>query len=84
MKGENNMAKALRVISDEEIKEFTKQGKGLSAAQCTYYWYLCFVGLPGNGPSDSGTCSWIMQQCGWGNSGGSGGRNNNCGTCTCH
>lgn len=77
------MAKALRVISDEEIREFTKHGKGLSAVQCSYYWYLCFVGLPGNGPSDCGTCSWIMQQCGWKPSSGSG-SGNSCGTCTCH
>ena len=73
---------SVRVISDSEIDELTNSGKGFTKAQCEYYLYLCTIGVPAGSPRDSGTCSWIMQQCGYnpGTPGGGGG----CSTCTCH
>lgn len=78
------MSKALRSISDEEISKVTELGKGPNPLLCGYYWTLCFVGVPQNGPSDSGTCTYLMQQCGWESYGtGSSTSASTCGTCTC-
>ncbi|MFS0673473.1 glycocin F family RiPP peptide [Ornithinibacillus sp. 179-J 7C1 HS] len=62
-------------LSDDEILNFTENAKGVGdPAWCTYYLALCASGY------DSGTCSWIFSQCGYGGGGGGGG---GCGTCTC-
>lgn len=78
------MSNLIKSLSNEEIKNYTKEGKGLTTAQCAYYISLCTVGIPGAGGGtgglDCGTCSYIFQQCGYKPGGGGGG---NCGTCTC-
>ena len=75
------MSKLMKLLSNEEIENYTTEGKGLSQGQCIYYLSLC-TGLAGNKPLDCGTCSYIFSQCGGGPSNpGTGG---NCGTCTCH
>lgn len=75
------MSNLMKSLSDKEINEFTKEGKGWSPAQCAYYLGLCGVGLPGLGPLDSGTCMNVFKNCGYTPGSGSGG---SCGTCTCH
>lgn len=78
------MSNMLKAVSDEEISKVTKLGKGVTPLVCAYNWALCFVGYPKNGPSDSGTCTYLMQQCGWTSYGdGSSGLTSSCGTCTC-
>ncbi|OXT07234.1 hypothetical protein CE561_08525 [Thermoanaerobacterium thermosaccharolyticum] len=68
------MFKLMKSLSDEEIKDYTEEGKGLTPAECTYYLLLCSTGY------DSGTCSYILRECGYTGGGGGG----TCGTCTCH
>lgn len=69
------MSKLMKSLSNEEILEFTEKG-GFNAFQCTYYLALCSTGY------DSGTCSWILKECGYTNGGGNGG--SGCSGCTCH
>ena len=72
------MSSLMKSLSDTEIRDYTEQGKGWDPLTCSYYLYLCTIGI-GNGGLDSGTCSYIYSQCGYTPGGGGG-----CGTCTCH
>ncbi|MGG3279573.1 glycocin F family RiPP peptide [Paenibacillus solani] len=66
------MAQLKTFLSEEEIQEYSSEGKGFSKAECLYYLGLCSSGY------DSGTCSFIFEQCGF-----NGGGNPPCSTCTC-
>lgn len=66
----------MRRLSDEEIRNYTKDGKGKTG--CKYWVSMCVAGTITG--FDCGTCDWIYNYCGY--SGGDPG--SSCGTCTCH
>lgn len=65
------MSNLKRSLTDNEIADFTSNG-GYTKAECLYYIALCGTG------KDSGSCGYILKQCGLSSGGGS-----TCGTCTC-
>lgn len=69
------MSKLKKVLTDEEIREYTEEGKGFSKAQCGYYVVMC--GADGG----CGNCDWLMKQCGKPNTGSGSGRP--CHGCAC-
>ncbi|WIM40026.1 glycocin F family RiPP peptide [Paenibacillus sp. PK4536] len=68
------MSNLKRSLTDNEISDFTNNG-GFTKLECLYY-----IGICGGANKDSGSCTYILKQCGISYGPGYGGT---CGACTC-